>query len=65
MPSESKAQRRFMGWLEHNPEQAAAEGKSTNMSHQQLHDFASTPEKGLPEHVAKKPRGYRDNAKIG
>jgi hypothetical protein len=23
------------------------------MTHKQLHDFASTPEKGLPEHVHK------------
>jgi hypothetical protein len=24
------------------------------MTHKQMHDFASTPEKGLPEHVKKK-----------
>lgn len=49
MPSVSKAQRRFFGWAEHNPEQAKAEGKATGMTTSQMHDFAATPEKGLPE----------------
>lgn len=53
MPSVSKAQRRFFGWAEHNPAQAKAEGKATGMTHQQMHDFAATPEKGLP--ARKKP----------
>lgn len=34
----------------HNPQMA----KESGMSAQQLHDFAATPEKGLPQHVAKK-----------
>jgi hypothetical protein len=28
------------------------------MTHKQLHEFASTPEKGLPEHVHKKKSDY-------
>ena len=49
MAAVSKAQRRFFGWEEHHPEEARSEGKSTGMTHQQLHDFASTKETGLPE----------------
>ena len=51
MPSESKAQGRFFRWAEHNPGQAKAEGKATGMTKSQMHDFAVTPEKGLPEKV--------------
>jgi hypothetical protein len=58
MPSTSRKQRRFFGWVEHNPDQAKAEGKyPKGMSHQAMHDFASTPEKGLPEHVEHKEDG--------
>lgn len=53
MPAESKAQRRFFGWAEHNPAEAKAAGKMPDMTKQQMHDFASTSEKGLPER--KKP----------
>lgn len=53
MPSESKAERRFFGWAEHNPAQAKAEGKLPDMTKAQMHDFASTPEKGLPERKKK------------
>jgi hypothetical protein len=49
VPAVSKSQRRFFGWAEHNPEAARAEGKATGMNHQQMHDFADTPESGLPE----------------
>lgn len=51
MPSVSKAQSRFFRWAEHNPAQAKAEGKATGMSTSKMHDFAVTPEKGLPEKV--------------
>lgn len=61
MPSVSKAQRRFMGMCEHSdhpPENCP------HMTQQQFHDFASTPEKGLPVRVSKRAegdlrRGYR------
>jgi len=41
--------RRAAALAEHNPSQLNPRNKSLlNMSQQQLHDFASTPEKGLP-----------------
>ena len=57
MPAESQAQQRYMAIAEHHPEKLR--GKKPNMTHQQLHDFASTPRKGLPEHsdLAAAPRG--------
>jgi hypothetical protein len=55
MPAESRAQRIAMAIAEHHPEQLKPENKGlAEMTHKQLHDFASTPEKGLPEHVHKK-----------
>jgi hypothetical protein len=61
MPSVSRAQRRFMGMCEHSdhpPENCP------DMTHEQFHDFASTPERGLPLRVSKKQKedlqnGYR------
>jgi hypothetical protein len=45
-----------MGLAEHHPEQVSAKNRGVlQMTHQQLHDFASTKEKGLPHHV-KKPK---------
>lgn len=38
-----------MALAEHHPDEVYAKNKSVlNMSHQQLHDFAATPQKGLP-----------------
>ncbi len=55
MPSTSIAQRRAMAIAEHHPEELNKRNRGLlGMSHEQLHDFASTPEKGLPE---KKPEG--------
>lgn len=53
MPATSQSQRRYFGWLEHSksPDAAAKRDKS-GMTHQQMHDFASTSDKGLPEHAA-------------
>lgn len=53
MPATSKAQR-FFGMLEHNP--GMAREKGITMSKDQMHDFAATKEKGLPEHVKNAPR---------
>jgi len=54
MPAESKAQRIAMSIAEHHPEELNAKNKGlADMTHKQLHDFASTSEKGLPEHVHK------------
>lgn len=49
MPAKSKAQQRFMAMVEHDPEKV--QGKKPHMTHQQLHDFAATPTKGLPERI--------------
>ena len=51
MPAGSIAQRKFFAIMEHHPEEARA--KRINMTKSQMHDFASTPEKGLP--YRKKP----------
>ena len=50
MPAKSKAQQQFMGICEHNPQHA--QGQCPDMTHQQFHDFAATPTKGLPQHVS-------------
>lgn len=62
MPAESKAQRIAMAIAEHHPEDLNPENKGlAKMSHKQLHEFASTPEKSLPSyahaHKARKSRG--------
>ena len=49
MPAKSKAQQEFMAIAEHEP--GKLHGKKPNMSHEQLHDFAATPTKGLPEKI--------------
>lgn len=60
MPARSKAQRRLMGACEHGADFASC---PKHMTHQQMHDFAATPEKGLPVRISKKAdknlrRGY-------
>jgi hypothetical protein len=60
MPAESVAQRQAMAIAEHDPEQLYARNKSLlQMSKSQLHDFASTKEKGLPQRKSHAPRGNR------
>ena len=54
MPAESKAQRRAMAIAEHHPEKLHKRNRTLlTMAREQLHEFVSTPEKGLP---AKKSR---------
>lgn len=65
MPATSKAQQELMAIAEHHPEEVSDKNKGvTAMSHTQLHEFASTPHKGLPEHVkqAQGKLGGRDAA---
>jgi len=51
MPAVSKAQRVAMAIAEHEPSKLYVRNKGLKkMTHQQLHDFASTKEKGLPNH---------------
>jgi hypothetical protein len=49
VPALSIKQRRAMAIAEHAPEKLKAKNKGLlDMTHQQLHDFASTSEKNLP-----------------
>jgi len=55
MPAKSKKMRKLMGLAEHHPEKVYARNKGVlSMSREQLHDFASTKEKGLPTKKKKK-----------
>jgi hypothetical protein len=50
MPSVSKKQQEAMSIAEHAPGKLYSKNKGLlKMSQTQLHDFASTPRKGLPE----------------
>lgn len=55
MPVKSKAQQALMAIAEHNPFLLRGKNKkvASSMTHKQLHDFASTKTKKLPEHVKK------------
>jgi hypothetical protein len=49
-----------MAIAEHNPDNLYARNKGVaNMSKSQLHDFASTPRTGLPNHVPKLADGHK------
>lgn len=52
MPAVSKAQRRFSGGCEHDPKHM--NGKCPDMDKDEIHKFASTKEKGLPERKSKR-----------
>ena len=57
MPSVSKKQQEVMAIAEHAPGKLYKRNRGLlKMSHQDLHDFASTPRKGLP--VKKKGKLY-------
>lgn len=52
MPAVSKKQQIAMAIAEHAPDQLNEENKGLlDMSHKQLHDFASTPRKHLPTYA--------------
>ena len=58
MPAVSKAQRQAMAIAEHHPEKLYSRNKGLlQMSKSQLHDFAVTKEKSLPERK-KKRKGF-------
>jgi len=60
MPSVSVKQRRAMAIAEHHPGALYSRNKGLlDMSRQQLHDFASTPEKGLPVKRGHAPKRNR------
>ena len=55
MPSVSKDQQIAMAIAEHHPDKLYARNRGLlKMSHQQLHEFASTSRKGLVKKVAQK-----------
>ena len=53
MPAKSKAQARLMAAAEHGATFPMARSIRASMTHAQMHDFAVTPRKALPAHVAK------------
>ena len=56
MPAKSTAMRRASAIAEHHPSQLYAKNKGlAKMSKSQLHEFASTKEKGLPHYAKTKP----------
>lgn len=62
MPAKSKAQQEAMAIAEHHPEKLNAKNKGLlKMSHGQLHDFAATKQRGLPNysqsHAARRREG--------
>ena len=57
MPAVSKSQQQFFAICEHNP--AHARGKCPNMSKAEMHDFAATPTKGLPQKLTGKTKKGR------
>jgi hypothetical protein len=57
MPAVSKAQRQAMAIAEHHPSKLLARNKGLlKMSKSQLHDFASTKEKKLPQYRKRKAK---------
>jgi len=48
-----------MAIAEHEPSKLYARNQGlAQMSHEQLHDFAATPRKGLPRKAKKKPNAF-------
>ena len=65
MPATSKAQQIAMAIAEHAPGKLYARNKGMlKMSHEQLHDFAATKRKGLPEKAKKKSSGKGPTAPL-
>ena len=60
MPARSAVQQEAMAIAEHAPEKLYARNAGLlRMTHQQLHDFASTKHAGLPQRIGKKPRARK------
>ncbi len=58
MPATSTAQRRLFAVAEHHPEELSGKNKSlAKLPKSTLHEFAATPEKGLPKHKKKSGGG--------
>ncbi len=55
MPAKSIAQRKAIAIAEHAPGKLYARNKGLlSMDKEDMHDFAATPEKGLPRKIGKK-----------
>ena len=55
MPANSKKQQRLMAMAEHNPEKVHKKNRGVlKMPHKKMHEYASTPRKGLPNKKGKK-----------
>lgn len=55
MPAVSQAQRKAMAIAEHDPSKLEKKNKGLlRMSHEQLSEYASTPDKGLPKKAPKR-----------
>lgn len=55
MRAKSVAQRKAIAIAEHEPSKLYARNKGLlSMDKEDMHDFAATPEKGLPQKVSKK-----------
>lgn len=60
MPAKSRAQQEAMAIAEHAPDKLYAKNKGLlKMSGKQLHDFASTKRKNLPQRVGGGKKGFR------
>lgn len=60
MPATSQAQQEAMAIAEYHPEKLKGKNRGLlKMTHKQLHDFASTPRKGLPKKVGKRSSSRR------
>jgi len=61
MPAKSKASQKAFAIAEHEPDKLYARNKGMlKMSHQQLHEFAATPRKGLPSYSKRGGRSAAD-----
>ena len=62
MPAVSVAQRMAMAIAEHNPSKLYSRNRSLlKMSHNQLHEFATTKQNGLPKKIAGIIKGKKVN----
>lgn len=66
MPAISKAQRIVMAIAEHDPSKLRKKNRGVlKMSKKQLHEFAETPSRGLPEHKSRNRLRYADQGRKG
>ena len=64
MPAKSKAQSNLFRAAEHGATFKLARDIRSQMSHAQMRDYAVTPQKGLPAHVAKAGHPHKNLGKF-